>query len=149
MATLEIAQTYADKKHKGQTDIGGQPYIYHPIRVMESLKTNDEKIVGIMHDVIEDTDATFDELLAMGFERKIIVALDCLTKRKGEDRITAAHRAAANRLACAVKLADVTDNMDMSRIPNPTQRDYDRYAQYEQVKAILLDAKATRWNNFE
>lgn len=148
MSTLEIAEALADKKHFGQKDRGGKPYIEHPKRVSNSLFTTQEKIVGILHDVIEDTDTTYQEILDLGFGREIVVALDCLTKREGEHRISAAHRAAANRLACAVKIADVTDNMNISRIPNPTEKDYQRLEQYKKVLEILLHAKETRWNNF-
>lgn len=148
MATLEKAIALAATKHQGQRDIGGKPYILHPLHVMSLVDSINEKIVAVMHDLIEDTGVSLDDLAAMGFDHSIIFAIDCLTKRKREDRISAAHRAAANRLACAVKLADVTHNMDLSRIPNPTMNDYARHREYEKVKLILEDAKVGRWNGF-
>lgn len=148
MATIETALVLVATKQNGQKDIGGEPYVLHVLRVMAGVKTLPEKIVAILHDVVEDTETTLDDLLKLGFDRAIVIAVDCLTKRKGEDRVSAAHRAAANRLACAVKLADLADNMNMTRIPNPTARDYARLEEYKKAKAILEDARDMRWNGF-
>jgi Guanosine polyphosphate pyrophosphohydrolases/synthetases len=142
MATLERALEIAAKAHAGQVDKGGAPYILHPIRVMLSVSSIPAQITAILHDVVEDTDITIDDLQREGFAESIIEAIKALTKRKGEDRISAAHRAAQNQIACAVKLADIADNMDLSRIPRPTEKDYDRIREYEQVRAILLASQA-------
>jgi guanosine-3',5'-bis(diphosphate) 3'-pyrophosphohydrolase len=142
MATLERALEIAAKAHAGQVDKGGAPYILHPIRVMLSLSSIPAQITAILHDVVEDTDITIDDLRREGFAESILEAIEALTKRKGEDRISAAHRAAQNQIACAVKLADIADNMDLSRIPHPTEEDYDRIREYEQVRAILLASQA-------
>jgi (p)ppGpp synthase/HD superfamily hydrolase len=142
MATLERALEIAAKAHAGQVDKGGAPYILHPIRVMLSLSSIPAQITAILHDVVEDTDITIDDLRREGFAESILEAIEALTKREGEDRISAAHRAAQNQIACAVKLADIADNMDLSRIPHPTEKDYARIREYEQVRAILLASQA-------
>lgn len=148
MATFAIAAALATEKHDKQLDKGGNPYILHPLRVANSLVTENEKIVGVLHDIIEDTNCTYDELKELGFSQEIITALECLTKRPGETRKQAARRAGKNRLACAVKLADIRDNMDLSRIPNPTQHDHDRIEQYKDAQAILLWETCNRWDRF-
>jgi len=140
MATpsLERAIAIAAKAHAGQVDKAGQPYILHPIRVMLRLSDADARITALFHDVVEDSDVTLDDLRAEGFAEAILAAVDALTKREGETRIEAAHRAAANSIARAVKLADNADNMDLSRLDNPTEKDYARLKEYEQVREILL-----------
>ena len=140
MANLERAIQISAAAHAGQTDKAGQPYVLHPLRVMLSVTSPQERMAAILHDVVEDTPMTFEDLAEEGFHKDVIDAVDtirALTKFDGESRIDAAHRAAQNPIARQVKLADVTDNMDMSRLPNPTGRDYARLGEYEQVRAIL------------
>jgi len=138
--SLERAITIAAKAHAGQVDKAGQPYILHPIRVMLRLSAADARITALFHDVVEDCDVTLNDLRAEGFAEAILTAVDALTKREGETRIEAAYRAAANSIARAVKLADNADNMDLSRLDNPTEKDYARMKEYEQVREILLGA---------
>jgi (p)ppGpp synthase/HD superfamily hydrolase len=137
MATLERAIQIATSAHAGQTDKAGQPYVLHPLRVMDSVTSLQEKMAAILHDVVEDTPITFEDLAEEGFHKDVIDAIRALTKFDCESRIDAAHRAAQNPIARQVKLADVADNMDMSRLPNPTDKDYERLREYEQVRAIL------------
>lgn len=80
MSTLKRAIEIATEAHKGQFDKAGNDYIGHPLRVMEMGKTEEEKIVGVLHDVVEDTDWTFEALAAEGFSEKVIAALRCVTK---------------------------------------------------------------------
>ena len=138
MATLEIALEIAAAAHAGQTDKAGQPYILHPLRVMFSVKNADERIAAILHDTVEDTHVTFDDLVSAGFSASVITAVRALTKTDGESRIDAALRAVEDPIARHVKLADVTDNMDLSRIPSPTEKDYARLKEYERVREILM-----------
>ncbi len=142
MSTLEQAIALAAEKHAGQADKAGQPYILHPLRVMLNVETEEQKIVAVLHDVLEDTATTLDELRDYGFSTPQLDALLALTKQAGEDRIAAAQRAAQNRIACRVKLADVADNMDISRLEQLSDKDHTRLAQYQQVKQILLEAYA-------
>lgn len=139
MTTLERAIVIAAEGHAGQFDKAGVPYILHPLAVMARVRTIKQKIAAVLHDVIEDTDWTLDDLRAEGFDAEVIAAVDALTKRPGETRVDAARRAAANAIAREVKLADNAENMDLSRIAKPTAKDYARLKEYEAVRAILLD----------
>lgn len=138
MSTIEKAIALAAKKHAGQVDKGNQPYIFHPLRLMFKVTTPQQQIVAVLHDILEDTDTTVVDLISLGFEQEIIDAILALTKKSGESRINAAHRAHQNPIARAVKLADVSDNMDLSRIPDPSPRDLQRLEEYKKVYAILL-----------
>lgn len=138
MATLERAIEIAAKAHAGQVDKAGAPYVLHPIRLMLAVSAPLERIAAVLHDVVEDTAVTLDQLRIEGFPNEVLQAIQALTKLPGESRLAAAARAAANPISRAVKLADVTDNMDLSRIANPTQKDHARLLEYQQVRALLL-----------
>lgn len=140
MATLERAIELAARHHAGQVDKAGQPYILHPLRVMFGVKTPEQRMAAVLHDIVEDTSMTLDGLRAEGFPAAVVSAVEALTKAKGEERLHAATRAAANDIARAVKIADVSDNMDLSRLPNPTERDRERLAEYAEVLALLKAA---------
>ncbi len=137
MATLERAIEIAAAAHAGQKDKAGEPYILHPLRVMLRVHGEHERIAAVLHDVVEDTNVSLADLAAAGFAPAVLAAVEALTKRPGETRIAAAHRAAADPVARAVKLADNAENMDLSRIPNPTERDLARLEEYRAVRAIL------------
>lgn len=143
MSTLERAIEIAVAAHTGQRDKGGEPYILHPLRVMLQMQSEEERIVAVLHDVVEDSPYTFQDLLADGFSQSVVAALEALTKLPGESRLEAAQRAARNPLARTVKLADNADNSDLSRIPQPTAQDLDRLEQYRQVRQILEQASTT------
>ena len=131
MSTLERAIQIATEAHKGQFDKAGREYIGHPIRVMEMGKTEDEKIVGVLHDVIEDTDWTFERLEAEGFSQEIINALRCVTKTsENENYDDFIDRVKKNPLAAAVKINDLTDNMDIRRLPYLSDKDVKRLKKY-------------------
>ena len=138
MSTLERAIEIAAKAHAGQVDKAGEPYIIHPIRVMLRVTSIEARISAVLHDVVEDSDVTVDELRNEGFSEVVLQAVEALTKRPGENRIQAALRAVSNETARKVKLADNAENMDLSRIPNPTAKDHARVKEYEKVREILL-----------
>lgn len=140
MSTIERAIEIAARAHAGQTDKGGAPYIFHPLRLMLAVSGEHERMAAVLHDVVEDTSLSFEDLQREGFPAAVIDAVRALTKLPGESRLQAAQRAAANAVARAVKLADVTDNMDLRRLPAPTEKDLARLTEYEQVKALLLAA---------
>ncbi len=128
---LQRAIEIATEAHKGQTDKAGAPYIEHPLRVMNSGATIDEKIVGILHDVVEDSEWTFEALAAEGFPPHIIAALRCVTRLSPQepyDKFIA--RVKKNPLATAVKLNDLTDNMDIRRLPYLSDKDVKRLKRY-------------------
>lgn len=140
MSTLERAIAIAKEAHAGQIDKAGKPYIGHPLRVMAAVEGDDAKIVGVLHDVVEDCPAwTFDRLRAEGFSDAVLRSLQSVTKRKGkgepyEDFVA---RAARDPIGRRVKRADLVDNMDLSRISNPTERDYQRIEKYKRALAQL------------
>ena len=140
MATLERAIQIAVEAHAGQTDKAGQPYILHPLRVMQSLKTDEQRIVGVLHDVVEDCEGwDFDLLKAEGFKPRIIKALKSVTKRKRgrEEYDDFVRRAMENKIGRHVKRADLIDNMDIIRINDPSEADFQRLARYRQAIKIL------------
>ena len=138
MATLEQAISLAAKQHEGQVDKANAPYILHPLRVMLNVPTIEHKIVAVLHDILEDTETTIEDLYQFGFQEHIIDSIVALTKKQGETRLEAAQRARQNPIARVVKLADINDNMDLSRISSPTSKDFERLNEYQQVRDILL-----------
>jgi guanosine-3',5'-bis(diphosphate) 3'-pyrophosphohydrolase len=140
MSSLERAIEIAARAHAGQVDKAGAPYILHPLRLMLAVQGEHQRMAAVLHDVVEDTSVTLEDLQREGFPAAVVDAVRALTKLPGEGRIAAAHRAAADPVARAVKLADVSDNMDLRRIPAPTEKDHARLKEYEHVKAILLAA---------
>jgi len=129
MLTKAIA--IAAQAHVEQTDKGGAPYILHPLRVMMNVEGELQKICAVLHDVVEDSDITFDDLRRDGFGEEIIAALDCLTRRADESYDDFMDRVLQNETACWVKSADLIDNMDLTRIPNPTEKDEARIKKYK------------------
>lgn len=131
MSTLQRAIEIATDAHKGQYDKAGNDYIGHPLRVMEMGKTENEKIVGVLHDVVEDTDWTFEALAAEGFSEEVIAALRCVTKlSENENYDDFIERVKKNPLAVAVKINDLSDNMDIRRLPYLSDKDVKRLKKY-------------------
>jgi (p)ppGpp synthase/HD superfamily hydrolase len=138
MSTLERAIIIAAEGHAGVKDKAGNPYILHPLRMMLRLSSPDERIVAVLHDVVEDCDGwTFDRLKGEGFSDEIITALEAVTKREGEDYEDFARRAAANPIGRAVKLEDLADNCDLNRIAEPTEADYRRIEKYQDAIKLI------------
>ena len=128
---MERAIEIATEAHRGQLDKAGCDYIEHPLRVMAAGKSLDEKIVGVLHDVVEDTNWTFEALAAEGFSAEVIEALRCVTKLSESepyDKFIA--RVKRNPLAVAVKLNDLSDNMDIRRLPYLSDKDIKRLKRY-------------------
>ncbi|SHK08158.1 hypothetical protein SAMN05444267_100130 [Chryseobacterium polytrichastri] len=140
---LHRAIKIADKAHKGQTDKYHAPYIAHVMRVMEYGKTMDEKIVGVLHDVVEDHPETFslDYLRDEGFPEHIIFAISCLTKfDPDEEYDDFVKRTERSPLAVAVKLNDLRDNMDLRRVNRElTSKDIKRFNKYLKAYHYLID----------
>lgn len=131
MTFLDKAVRIAIEAHAGQVDRYGQPYIQHPLRVMAAGVTEEEKIVGILHDVVEDSDWTIEMLREEGFTEDIIEAVERLTKPEGADYDEYVKKAAEHPVARAVKLNDLTDNMNLRRVTEPlTEKDLDRLNKY-------------------
>ncbi|MCB0105038.1 MAG: HD domain-containing protein [Caldilineaceae bacterium] len=140
---LAKAIALAAQAHVDQVDRAGQPYILHPLRMMMRLATQsaalrteereDAQIVAILHDVVEDTPTTLDDLRAAGFAERILAAIDCVTRREEESYDEFVTRSQSNPLARLVKLADLEDNMDLKRIGMLTDDDVARLNRYHRA----------------
>lgn len=108
---------------------------------MFKFKTSNEQIVAVLHDILEDTHTTAIELMSLGFSIDVVDAIQALTKKPGETRIEAAYRGLKNRIARAVKLADVADNMDIPRIAAPTPADFRCLEEYQRVRQTLISTE--------
>ena len=139
MNTLQRAIEIATQAHQGQFDKSGKEYIGHPLRVMEMGRTEEEKIAGVLHDVVEDSDWTFEALETEGFSQEIIAALKCITKlSENENYDDFIERVKKNPLAVAVKINDLTDNMDIRRLPYLSDKDIKRLKKYLKAYKKLI-----------
>ena len=136
---LAKAVTIALEAHKDATDKAGMPYAGHVMRVMQAGRTIDEKIVGVLHDIVEDTPWTFEALLAEGFPLHIVDALRCVTKISDDEPYEQfIERVKTNPLAVAVKINDLTDNMDIRRLADITDKDAIRLRKYLKAYRELI-----------
>ena len=140
MSQLEKAIVLATTAHQGQTDKGGHPYILHPLRIMMRMKSEDEMIVAVLHDVIEDTTITYEDLEKEGFASSIIESITALTRKPSEDYMDFINRCKQNEIARKVKMQDISDNMNLSRMGDMdlTDKDYSRQKKYAKALRILL-----------
>ena len=136
---LERAIEIAVSAHKGVKDKGGNPYILHPFRVMLSLNSEEEKIVGVLHDVVEDAeDWTFEKLQDEGFSNQILEGLQSVTKTSEDENYDEfVQRALANTIGRQVKIADIKDNLDVTRLDILTEKDVKRLQSYKKSLKIL------------
>ncbi len=130
MPTIDDAIALATEAHRGQKDKAGKPYILHPLRLMLAMASEHERMAAVLHDVVEDSGVALEDLARRGYPREVVAAVDCLTRRKGEGYEAFIQRLKPNPLARKVKLADLADNMDLSRLPDPKPRDHQRLARY-------------------
>ena len=133
MSSLSRAICIAAEAHEGQVDKASAPYILHVLRVMMKMSTDEERIVAVLHDLIEDTSWTLERLAGEGFSSSVLEAIDGLTKRAGEDYDAFIQRAGQSALSRRVKLADLEDNADLSRLSSPTPHDLARVAKYRRA----------------
>lgn len=134
---LSLAIKVATEAHEGQLDKGGNPYILHPQAVAASLDNTENKIVAYLHDVIEDTDVTLDKLEKLGFTYRIVNSVRILTKSKDVSYDDYLKSVKKDSNAWHVKMADIKHNMDISRIPEPTAKDFSRIEKYKKALAFL------------
>jgi len=151
---LEKAIKIAVEAHTGQVDKGGNPYILHPLRVMLSLDLEEERIVGVLHDVVEDCKGwSWERLKEQGCSDKLIEALKSVSKTPEEEAeyrslledeklghyLEFIQRAKAHKIGRKVKAADIRDNLDISRIDDITEQDINRLNRYKKALSILTD----------
>ncbi|WP_435170978.1 HD domain-containing protein [Falsirhodobacter sp. 1013] len=134
---LERAIEIAAQAHRGQVDKAGQPYILHPLRVLQTCTTNEERIVAALHDVIEDSDWTLDDLRREGLTEELVGAVDAMTRRDDETYADFVDRASRNPIARAVKIADLRDNLNTSRLADLTDADVQRTQKYQEALNML------------
>ena len=137
MSRLESAIALACRVHAGQVDKSGQAYILHQLRLMLQFDNEDERIVSVLHDVVEDGGVTFDQLRQLGLSDAIVGAIDCLSKRPEEDYDAFIARLASNPLARKVKMADIKHNLDVTRLPALHDKDLLRMAKYHKALSFL------------
>jgi GTP diphosphokinase / guanosine-3',5'-bis(diphosphate) 3'-diphosphatase len=142
--TLNDAIKLAEEKHKGQVDKGGEPYISHPLSVMGMLKDEPSKMAGVLHDIVEDTTVTFDDLKGLGCPEEVLSAVRLVTHAEDFDGSDESYMRdiqniadSGNQIAVDVKWADLTNNQDLSRIPSPTPKDHARLIRYSKAKTVL------------
>jgi len=142
MSLLEKAIEIAVHAHRNTTDKGGQAYILHPLRLMMRFEGNTEAmIVAVLHDVVEDSACTLVQLKEIGFQQAVIAAIDCLTKRTEESYEAFIGRILGNRLATMVKIADIEDNLRVTRLLSPLQKaDINRIEKYHTAWLILTNS---------
>ena len=140
MLNIEDAIKLALDKHHGQTDKAGEPYILHPLRVMAQMQTETEQIVAVLHDVVEDSDVTLDDLRRMGFSEEIVTAIDHLSRHDDETYEQFIQRIKPHPLAVRVKLGDLRDNMDLRRTAALDEKALERFERYRKAWFELTDA---------
>lgn len=127
----------AKKAHLGQIDKAGEDYIKHPEKVASFVNSDEEKAVAYLHDVIEDTELTLEDLREYGFSEEVLEAVDVITKKKGQDYQTYLNSVKENKLARVVKLADLRHNSDLKRLINITEKDIERKEKYQKAIDFL------------
>jgi len=135
---IEAAKALATGAHAGQTDKAGLPYITHPERVASRLSTAEAQVVGWLHDTVEDTSITVQEIESQ-FGPETAAAVDAISRRDGEAWSDYIDRVAANPVARQVKISDLIDNSNLSRIPHVTMKDVKRQAKYNRTLKRLLE----------
>ena len=139
MKLIEKSLNIALRAYAGKTDKAGREYIHHPLRVMAKMKTDLEMSVALLHDVIEDSDITAEQLLAEGIPAEVVEAVLCLSKNENEDYQDFVGRAKKNELAAKIKIADIEDNIDILRLPSLDDYDLTRVQKYHSTWQFLND----------
>ena len=133
----EKAYEIAKKAHLGQIDKAGEDYIKHPEKVASFVNSDEEKAVAYLHDVIEDTELTLEDLREYGFSEEVLKAVDVITKKKGQDYQIYLYSVKENKLARVVKLVDLRHNSDLTRLMNITEKDRERKEKYQKAIDFL------------
>ena len=138
--TLERAIAIAAEAHAGQKDRAGAPYILHPIRLMIQMDSENAMMAAVLHDVVEYSTWTLDDLRKEEFSNEVLNAVDSLTHRdkEGEDYWDYIQRAKSDPIAIKVKLADLEDNLNPDRLNEITEKDEKRFDRYRKAQEMLL-----------
>ncbi len=141
MNNLETAVIIAAQAHQGQIDKAGMPYLLHPLRLMLKQNSLEAMITAVLHDVVEDTDISLDQIAEAGFSPAVIDAIRLLTYDKENPYLDYIKEIAGNSIARQVKLADLIDNMDLSRFPAPQMKDFLRLEKYKSAYQYLMQVE--------
>lgn len=125
------AFSVASKAHKGQKDKAGRAYILHPVNVALRTKGIKQKTVALLHDIVEDTNITLDDLKKLGFDNEIVNAVAAITKKSGEKYENYLKRVKNNEIAKDVKIADLQHNSNLNRLKEITPKDIARKKKYQ------------------
>jgi (p)ppGpp synthase/HD superfamily hydrolase len=137
IATVEDAVSIAARAHRGQKDKAGATYLLHPLRMMLRMDTEATMMAAVLHDVVEDTEWTFERLREAGFSEEVLEAIDCLTHREGESYQEFVERVRTNPIARQVKIADLEDNMNVRRINQIGPKELERLEKYHRAWRVL------------
>lgn len=142
----KIALKMCFEAHKNQVDKSGMPYVFHPFHLAEQMQDEDTTTVALLHDIVEDTDYTIDDLRSKGFSEKVIEAIELLTHDPVVPYMEYVAQIKKNPIAKAVKLADLKHNSDMTRLESITAKDEERAEKYRSAIELLEGetSKATR-----
>lgn len=125
--------------HKDQLDKSGLPYVFHPFHLAGQMRDEYTTIAALLHDVVEDTDYTFENLADMGFPEEVVDALRLLTHDPAVPYMDYVSVIKTNPIACAVKIADLQHNSDLTRLDPPTPRDIARVEKYKEAICLLVE----------
>jgi (p)ppGpp synthase/HD superfamily hydrolase len=131
------AMRFCYEAHKDQYDKGGIPYVFHSLHIAEQLRSEEAICVALLHDVVEDTEYTIDDVRNLGFPDEIVDAVSCITKPKGMPYMDYIRIVKTNPLATEVKLLDLEHNMDASRLDVRDEKTERRIEKYKNAKKIL------------
>ena len=127
------------EKHKNQVDKSGMPYVFHPFHLAEQMDDEETTITALLHDIVEDTNTTFDDLRKLGFSDNVINALKLMTHDKNVDYFEYVKNISKNPIARKVKIKDLEHNMDTSRLDEVTDKDLERVKKYKKCYKYLLN----------
>jgi (p)ppGpp synthase/HD superfamily hydrolase len=139
MNLIETSLQIALRAYAGKTDKAGREYILHPLRVMAKMNTDLERSGALLHDVIEDSEISAEQLLAEGIPAEVVEAVRCLTRKEGEDYMEFVARAKRNTIAAKVKIADIEDNIDVLRLAALDEADLARVRKYHAAWRLLKE----------
>lgn len=135
----KLAMKLCFERHQSQVDKCGMPYVFHPFHVAESMTDEVSTCVALLHDILEDTDTSAEELYSMGFPSEVVEAVCLMTHDSSVPYLEYVAALKGNPLACAVKISDLTHNADLSRLDFVTEKDIQRVEKYKKALAILQD----------
>ena len=141
MSLLQRAIEIAVEGHRAQRDKAGAPYVLHPLRMMLRQRSEHAMMAAVLHDVVEDAGWTLERLAAEGMPREVVAAVDCLTRRADESYEQFVERVKPNPIARAVKLADLEDNLLLTRIAALRDKDWERVQRYHRAWHVLTAAE--------